>query len=118
MRVLVCGGRKYWDWDKMRNVLDMLSTQIQIDAVIHGDARGADRLAGHWARSCGYPEEKFPAHWHNPDGSIDRGAGHYRNAVMLTMGKPDLVVAFEGDGGARDMIERAAAAGLRIILVP
>lgn len=118
MKILVCGGRKYWDYDKMRRALDTLKAACSVTEVIHGDARGADRLAGLWARDAGIPERKFPAQWHLPDGTIDRGAGHYRNAIMLTWGKPDLVVAFEGGGGTLDMIERSVAAGIRIILVP
>ena len=114
MKVLVCGGRRYRDWDQLRGVLDILSAEMQITEVIHGDAQGADRLAGVWARLAGIPERRFPADWARY--SLD--AGPMRNAQMLVMGKPDLVVAFPGNGGTRDMVERAAKAGLRIILVP
>ena len=46
MRVLVCGGRDFNDWDLLHEVLNGLNNDKAIDCIIEGDARGADRLAG------------------------------------------------------------------------
>lgn len=40
--------------------------------------------------------------------------GPLRNQRMLEEGKPDLVVAFPGGGGTKDMVRRAAKAGVPI----
>jgi YspA, cpYpsA-related SLOG family len=50
MRVLVCGGRDFADSALLYGVLDELNRTKTIICVIEGDARGADRLAGQWAR--------------------------------------------------------------------
>jgi len=50
MRVLVCGGRDFVDSALLYGVLDKLNRTKTIICVIEGDARGADRLAGQWAR--------------------------------------------------------------------
>jgi hypothetical protein len=44
--VLVSGGRAYDDADPLSQFMDELARRIAIDAMIDGDARGADRMAG------------------------------------------------------------------------
>jgi hypothetical protein len=41
-------------------------------------------------------------------------AGPLRNYQMLEEGKPDLVVAFPGGGGTKDMVRRAVKAGVSV----
>ena len=41
-------------------------------------------------------------------------AGPLRNQRMLDEGKPDLVVAFPGGGGTKDMVRRSVKAGVPI----
>lgn len=50
MRVLVCGGRDFSDCRLMFDTLDSLAKVENIDCIIEGDARGADRIAGAWAK--------------------------------------------------------------------
>jgi len=52
-----------------------------------------------------------------PQGEWDelgKKAGPLRNQRMLDEGKPDLVVAFPGGGGTKDMVRRAVKAGVAI----
>lgn len=127
MKVLVTGGRGFFDASKMARYL----TQVAPRVVIHGGASGADTLADSWARRQA-PEievRRFPAHWDDlshPDAVIkrlpggkpyDARAGHRRNEEMLREGKPDLVLAFPGGSGTRDMIALARRAGLKVIVV-
>jgi len=60
--------------------------------VIHGGARGADRLAGEVARNLGFEVIEVRPDW-RPNGVYNPQAGKERNIVMLEM-KPDLVLAF------------------------
>jgi hypothetical protein len=46
-----------------------------------------------------------------------KGAGPRRNKQMIEEGNPDLVIAFPGGRGTADMINRARAAGVRVIEV-
>jgi YspA, cpYpsA-related SLOG family len=109
MRVLVCGGRDFDDVGLMISVLDRLHTEKPFTVLIHGNARGADRMADAWARYRGVPCEPYEV----PQGEWDgrgKNAGPLRNQQMLDEGKPDLIVAFPGGGGTKDMVRRAVRA--------
>lgn len=110
MRVLVCGGRDFDDREFLREVLDALAREHVIDVVIHGDAVGADRMAGEWARLAGIRELAFPADWEK----YRRAAGPIRNRQMLVEAAPDVVVAFPGGRGTANMIRQARAAGVPV----
>lgn len=112
MRVLVCGSR---DWTDRRRIRARLLNLPRGSTVIHGGARGADRLAGDVARNLGFEVIEVPADW-RPDGvTLDRSAGHRRNIKMLDM-KPDLVLAFWKDGstGTAHTIENATRRGIAL----
>ena len=109
MRVLVCGGRDYYDAETMEKVLANCLVP-DTDVVIHGGARGADALAGDIAgRVLGFPVEVYPADWY----SHGKAAGPIRNQKMLDTGI-DLVLAFPGGRGTADMIRRARKAGVKV----
>jgi hypothetical protein len=108
-RVLVCGGRDFNDWDWMNETLTFYAFGASV--IIHGGARGADKLAGDWARASGTRCEVFPAHWQ----LHGRRAGPIRNQQMIDEGKPDLVIAFPGGNGTADMVKRAVKAGIELV---
>jgi hypothetical protein len=113
MRVLVCGGRDFDDVGLMISALDRLHTEKFFTVLIHGNARGADRMADAWAWCRGVPREPYEV----PQGEWDelgKKAGPLRNQRMLDEGKPDLVVAFPGAGGTKDMVRRAVKAGVPV----
>lgn len=116
MKVLVCGGRKFDDFSLLKKVLDTLNRQHKITVVIHGDARGADKMADVWAFFKNAIEdekikvEPYPADWDKHG----KAAGPIRNQQMLNEGKPDLVVAFPGGKGTADMVLKAIKAGVPV----
>jgi YspA, cpYpsA-related SLOG family len=113
MRVLVCGGRDFEDSGLMISILDRLHAENSFTVVIHGNARGADTIADSWASGRGIPREPFgvpQGEWDN----IGKKAGPLRNQQMLDEGRPDLVVAFPGGGGTKDMVRRAVKAGVSV----
>lgn len=111
-RVLVCGDR---EWNKQAPIvaqLHRIAKAEQLEAVIEGDAPGADTLAGRAADAlidAGYPvvHLTYPAEWQK----YGRAAGPIRNKQMITEGKPNLVLAFHSDlirsKGTRDMLRQA-----------
>ena len=133
---LVCGGRGYaalprdrapTTEDKQR-VSDEKSrlykalSDLSPDVVITGDARGADRAAGGWARNHATMLVDVPALWE----VHGNRAGPIRNGQMLSLlqmmganGKEPrtLVVAFPGGSGTADMVRRSKAAGVEVIEV-
>ena len=80
--------------------------------IIQGGARGADSLAGLWAKSTGSPCAVVSANWDH----YNKAAGAIRNRWMLEL-QPDLVVAFEGGYGTANMIKQAKQKGIEVIEV-
>ena len=115
MRVLVCGGRDCRDSAFVEKTLDrLLSARGPFERLIHGGARGVDRMAGKWARQHGVLEWDFLPIWRR----IDASEGLNRNQRMITTGAPDLVVAFPGGSGTANMIEQAKAADIEVLEIP
>lgn len=112
-RVLVCGGRNYNDQEKVFSVLDAAHAANPIIKVIHGGAFGADLIAACWAEKRSVQTEEFKADWE----ANGRAAGPIRNRKMLDEGKPDLIIAFPGGRGTRNMIEQAEGANVPVALV-
>lgn len=110
MRILVCGGRDYADHQAIKRALDTLRTDRGVDCIITGCADGADRWARNWARLSETDLMMFAAKW----STEGRKAGPNRNARMLSVGRPDLVIAFPGGRGTADMVKRARAAGVEV----
>jgi len=100
MKVLVCGGRDFDDYELLLLVLDEIKDITEIG---HGDARGTDRLAGRYADYRGIPCSTWPADWD----AHGKSAGPIRNRKMFKEFKPDLVIAFPGGTGTRDMVSVA-----------
>ncbi len=116
MRVLVCGGRDYSDFDRVKAVLDeyaaragMLRTVLTI---IEGGASGADRLAALWCdmNPSNLHHITEPADW----SAHSKAAGPIRNQKMIDEHNPHLVLAFPGGKGTADMVRRARAAGIEV----
>lgn len=122
MKIIACGSRSWTDREMVYMVLDRVSVIRKLDwdiwehrvrMLIHGGAKGADEMAGQWALIAGIPQTVFRAQWD----VFGRRAGMIRNQLMLTEGKPDLVLAFRMPGkspGTDDMIRRAREAGVRV----
>tara|TARA_R110000851_G_C13102466_1_gene568860 strand:+ start:1730 stop:2077 length:348 start_codon:yes stop_codon:yes gene_type:complete len=111
MRVIVCGGRDYANRERVNAVLDKLHREAGISRIIEGGAKGADRLASDWAESLAVPTTRYEADW-EAHGTF---AGPRRNATMLEDGQPDLVIAFPGGVGTRNMIRQARKAGVEVV---
>lgn len=109
MRVIVCGGRDYANGPKVATTL----LDLNITALAHGGATGADELAKVFALMAGVPTTEYPPRW----GEHGKAAGPIRNQRMLDEFKPDAVVAFPGGRGTADMVRRARAADVRVIEV-
>lgn len=116
MKILVCGGRDFGEvlghetW--AYGFLDAFNMIHGVSCVVHGDARGADKIAGKWASMRKIPFKTYPAAWDKHGDA----AGPIRNQLMLR-DNPDIqwVIAFPGGAGTADMVSRARAAGIEVI---
>jgi hypothetical protein len=116
VRVLVTGGRNYLERPIVHRGLDLFHGKQLISLVIHGKCSqgGVDLFASEWARLNGIEELPFPAdkdfaRWGARGGSI-------RNGRMLREGNPDVVLAFPGGNGTRNMVMQSRMAGVRVLL--
>jgi len=110
-RILVCGGRDFFDGVQLKVVLDNNRKYFDKDfCIIHGGARGADSLAGEWAKENGIPEIIMPASW----GFHGKRAGTLRNKWMIDYCKPDLVIAFKGGVGTSRMVQFAKESNIDV----
>lgn len=113
--MLVYGGRTYDNKTRLFAELDAIHRVTPVTVVIHGDARGADRLGKFWAQQQGIKDEAYPADWDDlqaenvkairrTDGSFyNSAAGMNRNILMMRKGKPDIAVEFAGGNGTANM---------------
>ena len=108
MRVLVCGGRDFFNEAVVFSALDRLHEKTPIAILIHGAAPGADSVSEQWAKAQALLILRYPADWR----SHGRAAGPMRNEYMLGHSRPELVVAFPGGKGTTDMVVRAQRARL------
>lgn len=112
-KVLVCGGRDFFEREFVFRQLDKYHAQYKFTQVIHGAAPGVDSLVHEWAALRGVERRPFPAQWK----TFKNAAGHIRNEQMLVEGQPDMVVAFPGGAGTSNMIKQTLNAGLPLITV-
>ncbi len=133
MIVLVCGGRTYGiippetpsfgvqealrkarvEADALYAYLDAMHKRCPITKIVHGAQRGADTLAGEWARSRRVDCKPYPADWNK----YKNLAGPIRNTEMLEKEKVDRVVACAGNSGTANMIGKARDAGIEVLFV-
>jgi hypothetical protein len=110
-RILVCGSRNWTDKARIRRVLLEYMPPADCDepVVIHGNARGADKLAGDIAMRMGFWVESHPANWTKHG----KKAGPIRNRQMMDR-RPDLVIAFGEGRGTQDTVDEAKRRGIPV----
>lgn len=119
--IIACGSRDWTDAALIYDTLAEIDPRPETFSVIEGDCRGADRIAGGWAKrrvAQGVHHVPMPADWKR----YGRGAGPRRNAAMLmtllnfqASGATIEVIGFHDSiegSGTEDMIERAQKAGV------
>lgn len=112
-RAIVCGGRDFTDQASAFAYLDALHARLIFSGIMHGNARGADKIGAAWATLRGLPCQAFPADWVRQG----KAAGPIRNALMAKSGARHCI-AFPGGIGTSDMRHRAKVSGLRLWLYP
>jgi hypothetical protein len=127
VRVLICGDRRWGDWDhreghylntlEVEAVRQVVATLPRGTVIIEGEARGADQLAammGRERRGERLVIEPYPADWE----TYGRAAGPVRNRQMLAEGNPEVCVYFHRDlaasKGTADMVKRCKLAGVPV----
>ena len=112
--VLICGDR---NWKNEETIYSLL-LELQPKTVVTGGCRGADERAEKVAKKLGIKTITYPANWTD----YGKAAGPRRNALMLKVSNPDIVVAFHGDiensKGTKHMVKLARAKGVTVKIIP
>jgi YspA, cpYpsA-related SLOG family len=113
-RILITGSRTWTGIQPIRAELARCRATWPGAILVHGDARGADRIASAIWRLWRLPVEAHPANWQ----LHGRRAGYIRNAEMVAAGA-DLCLAFirnhsPGATACADLAERAGIRTIRI----
>jgi hypothetical protein len=111
MIVLVTGGRDFNDLAMAFDAIAAVHETTPISVLVHGDAKGADTLAGNVAKELGINVVKCPANWIK----YKKAAGPIRNAFMLDMFNIDLVIEFPGGAGTADMVAQSRKRDIPVI---
>lgn len=115
IRVAVTGGREFRETYWVAAKLDDLHRELGFTEIVHGGAKnGVDYIAHHWARQTPrmtiLVEEITGADW----AACGKLAGSVRNRRMLVRYKPELLIAFPGQGGTADCIKHAEELGIAV----
>lgn len=108
--VCVTGGRDFTNAVIVNQALDKIHADKPISMLVNGGATGADALARAWAKANRIETHTEAALW----ALYGQRAGPIRNGVMVSFA-PDLVVAFPGGAGTRDMVTKSVQAGLQVV---
>jgi len=114
LRILVTGSRT-WDRKLPIAVALLVHSEAREDVtLVHGGARGADRIAASAAEAFGWDVEEWLPNWEE----FGRTAGFYRNLDMVRSGA-DLCIAFTRDNshGTAHCARAAEAAGIPTIWI-
>lgn len=108
--VLVCGSRDWNDEDTIAECIRGLAWERHC-RILHGAARGADRIASAAAEFYGCEVQAFPADWDR----YGKRAGILRNLQMFDE-RPDLVIAFQRNAsrGTQHTISEAKKRGIPV----
>jgi len=118
-RVIVCGSRRWTDYDRIERRLNQLVTDLNLKfpdpVIVHGKcSRGADKLTQKAADLSGMVTEPHPAEWEK----YGKRAGFVRNEEMAELGANLCLAFWDGKStGTHDMITRAHNHGIPVEIV-
>jgi hypothetical protein len=110
-RILITGSRDWTDAAVIEDALRPFWTQWPSAILVHGDAKGADKMASAIWRGWGGQDEAHPAAW----ATLGKRAGYVRNAEMVALGA-DVCLAFirHHSRGASMTADLATEAGIHV----
>lgn len=113
MRIIVCGSRQWHDRKPIIDRLAELPDPASV-TIVHGGARGADRIAHQEAQKLGLLTEVHHANWER----YGKRAGIIRNYQMAQLGA-DLCIAFwdRRSSGTEHMINQAKLHGIPVEII-
>ena len=107
-RLLVAGGRNYYNYKLIDEVLTEWLSEQNLDSqeitLVHGASHGVDRIAAQWAILNDLIPEPHEADWDR----FGKSAGYRRNAEMIESGI-DYAILFPGGNGTANTRRQCVA---------
>ena len=130
MKVIIAGGRKFKDYELVKETLDKFKKENNITEIVSGKANGADSLGEKYAKDHDIIIKEFPAKWNDIEGKLPKevifnafgkkywiNAGFRRNEEMAEYA--DCLIAFwdKQSNGTKNMISLAKKYNLKVIVI-
>lgn len=114
-RLWVGGSRTFTDRELLHRKLDALTRKIKRTIlVVHGGAKGTDRMAGDWAWEHGWTQEV-----HHPDwAGLGKKAGMVRNKEMAKVSDAAVFFWDEESPGTQASVAMAKGKGIPVRVIP
>ena len=109
-RVIVAGGRDFFDYKLLKEKLDCLLSKKENVIIVSGMAKGADSLGERYAREHGLIISYYPALW-NQNGNR---AGFIRNEEMAKNAEACICFWDGTSTGTKHMIDTAKSMNLKL----
>lgn len=113
MKLIIAGTRDFDDYEYIKEKVNQIREEENIEIIISGNAKGPDRLGERYAKENMIPLKIFKARW----GTYGGSAGSIRNNQMARFAEKDGGLAAFWDGrshGTEDMINIAKRLGLKV----
>lgn len=113
MKVIIAGGRDFMDFELLYTSCKKILGNKEVEEIVSGCAKGADRVGEKYAEFNKIQIKKFPAEWDK----YGKAAGYRRNKDMAEYA--DALIAF-WDGkskGTKHMIDLATANKLEVHVI-
>lgn len=113
MKVIIAGGRDFTEFELLYSSCKTILENKDVEEIVSGCAKGADRAGELYAEFHKIPIKKFPAEWDK----YGKSAGYRRNKDMAEYA--DVLIAFwNGESkGTKHMIDLATANKLEVHII-
>lgn len=112
MKVIVAGSRTFTDYSLVKEALDALYDETDIE-IVSGTARGADKMGERWAKENGKTVHEFFPDW---DG-LGKSAGYKRNEDMAKFADACICFYNGKSPGTKHMINLAKQYKLKLKVI-
>ena len=113
MKIIIAGSREFDNYELLKEKVDYYTQNKSHVEIVSGCARGADKLGEKYAKERGWQIHEFPAEWKR----YGKKAGMIRNQKMVEFAD-GLICFWNGESrGAKDVINRAEKAGIKVRVV-
>lgn len=105
MRVIIAGTRDFNDYPLLEAKLDyyLSNSKTESIVIVSGGASGADALGERYAKTRGFPLERYPADWQQ----YGRRAGPLRNERMAAVSDACILFWDGKSKGTKSMLHAA-----------